>query len=404
MQSSIATTNYDILICGGGLVGAAFAIAMEQRGFTVAVVESKQASDRYNEAFDSRALALSPGSQAILQDLNVWQDIAAQSIALEKVHVSRRGNFGSHILSAKKEGLSALGFVVNINQLKHALATRCEASPKIAWLCPATVTAIEADDENATVTILQNDKQQTVHASLAILAEGSDLTLAKSLGFSFTEHNYHRQAYIFNVQVDNSEKTAYERFTKHGPLAMLPMPDNRYKCVWVLPTGVVKAYEKLDDEMLLEKIQATFGYRLGRFRKLGKRLVYPLHFSYARKQTAHRLVLLGNAAHTMHPVAGQGYNLSLRDVDVLAQVLMQAGDDFASEKTLEIYEKKRHADQLFMTTFTHQLLTPATSESRIASIIRSAAFIALDNCSLVRKSLLRQTLGFTTRGDLHANV
>lgn len=375
----------DILIIGGGLTGAALLLALNNLGYRVLLVEAKPFSNRIQEDFDARTLALAPASVRILQMLKIWSLLETHATAINTIHVSERHVFGSARLQSDEK--HALGHVVEMQHINRALHTLLDEKHIIA---PAKLTAL--DCTNAKATIAEAENQRVIQAGLIVAADGADSSVRRFCGLPMIAKDYGQQALVTNIALARShDNYAYERFTLSGPLALLPMTGLRASLVWSLLPHEAKRLLMCDEQQFLKDLQRAFGYRLGRFVKVGQRVLYPLKQVTMPQSVSQPFVFVGNAAHTLHPVAGQGFNLGLRDVATLAQCIAQQG---LGEKMLQTYQKARHYDQAAITRFTDGLIRIFTNPLPGFTLARGAGLIALDNITVLKNLLARYARGF----------
>ncbi|MEM9058039.1 MAG: 2-octaprenyl-6-methoxyphenyl hydroxylase, partial [Pseudomonadota bacterium] len=325
----------DIVVLGGGMVGASLAVALAPLGLRVAVVEARRPGAPGQPSYDDRATAVSMGSRRILETIGVWNALDAGATPIRKIHVSQRGRFGATRLDSVEEQVPALGYVVENRVLGRALWQRLEAADNVQLVCPATLTELDSTDAAVRVTCETGDGQVVLTARLAVAADGAQSQARSLAGIEATAEPYGQTAVITNVTSrEPHDGTAFERFTDDGPLAFLPMSNGRSSVVWTLATDAAPAVVELDDAAFIDALQACFGYRLGRLLKVGARHGYPLSLTRAEAVTGDRVALVGNAANGLHPVAGQGLNLGLRDVATLADVVADAVADAAPDNDL----------------------------------------------------------------------
>ena len=326
-------STFDLAICGAGPVGMALAALLVQRGSRAAGIALLDAKSLEQARRDPRTIALSHGSRQILEEAGAWP-VAATPI--HQIHVSRRGQFGRSLMDRSEHGVEALGYVARYGAVVSALADVCERLG-VASLRPALVTGTEEDADSVSVQIDQAGAASSLRASLLVQAEGGLFGQQPERAVS---RDYGQSAIIAHVHVSAPiDHRAFERFTDDGPLALLPQ-DNGYALVWCVPPTRAEQLLALDDAAFLARLGAAFGSRLGRFTRTSARLAYPLGLNAQAGGTA-RTVAIGNAAQTLHPVAGQGLNLGLRDAAVLARVLAQD----SSPAGLERYASLRQADR-----------------------------------------------------------
>lgn len=387
-----------LAIIGGGLVGASLALALQAgakaRGWQIALVEPFAPGDSYQPSYDARSTALSYGSRQLYERLSVWPAISQRAEAITQIHVSDRGRFGAARLSAEDEGVPALGYVVENAWLGHCLWQALDADV-VSWRCPAEVSRLEALDDGYRLTL--ND-ESVLDCDLAVLADGGRSSLREQLGIAVRITPYGQTALIANVSTaDAHQGQAFERFTDEGPMAMLPLSGNRSALVWTRPGNDAERLLGLDDKTFLAELQNAFGYRLGALRQVGGRHVYPLALSEAQEQVRPHLVLLGNAAHSLHPVAGQGFNLSLRDTLALADCLLAspaAPGDFA---TLQRYRQSQQQDQALTVGFSDQVTRLFGRGESLLVAGRTLGLLGLDLLPPAKRWFARQAMGLGTR-------
>lgn len=377
--------DVDLLIVGGGLIGAMLMLALASTGIRCLLVDTHGLSDRSDVDFDARSLALSAASVRILQMLNIWPMLADQAAAIDTIHVSEQRRFGSARLHGNAN--ESLGYVVEVQHISEAL---CKLTDHGKLLAPATVTAF--DLANRIATIQTPSGELTVKAQLIVAADGADSCMRRFCNLSSQVKDYDQHALVTNIGLARHHRhTAYERFTPSGPLALLPMVNSRIALVWSLLPDEAKRLMHVSERDFLSQLHQAFGYRLGRFVKVGRRVVYPLRQVTMSELVAGSVVFIGNAAHTLHPVAGQGFNLGLRDVAMLAQCIIRHGLD---HDMLQYYQRSRRYDQTAITKFTDGLVELFTSQRPGVALARGAGLVALDNSPLFKQILARYTRGF----------
>jgi len=399
--------NYDVLIIGGGLVGLSMALALKPLSLKIALinrfafnsVETLIAPSNY----DDRCIALSYGSRLIYQGLGIWSKLAKHVTAIEHIHVSNRNYFAATRLHAEKEHIPALGYVIESRVLGQCLHQALHHSD-IDIIAPATVTQLDSTEEGNTVTINQQGKTHTLQTKLLIAADGTESFIRRQLAISCQNIDYQQTAIIANVSSSQPHRAwAYERFTKNGPLALLPLAEQqgekRLSLVWTHPSNTVDVIMALSDPQFLQALQQQFGYRLGRFNKVGKRSCFPLHWVKSHQDVTQNVVLIGNASHTLHPVAGQGLNLSLRDVASLADCLLTTERMNSTEiaRFLQQYQQLRQADYKDVTRYTHQLVQIFSNDFPPLAHLRSLGLLAVDRIPALRQLLAQQSMGLNYR-------
>lgn len=393
--------QYDVIISGGGMVGAALACALSGHGLRIAVVEAMQREIREEAGYDERAIALAWGTRRIFDGLGLWDELADAATAIHSIHVSERGRPGMVHMDRESENLPAIGYVVPARAIGVVLDAAVARAEDVDVYCPATLTEVAYSDASVSVQLVRDTNKTELQASLLVAADGADSYLREQAGIDCRETDYRQTAIVTNVtpQLPHNH-IAYERFTPEGPVALLPMSEQRCGVVWTVATDQADAVMALDDDAFLSQLQARFGQRLGRLQRVGRRQAWPLRLVSATASVARRLALVGNAIHTLHPVAGQGFNLGARDVAVLAEVLVEArrrGEDIGAPGVLARYGIWRQRDHRNVTLFTDGLARLFTLPLPALGAVRSAGMLALDLLPPAKRLLTRLTMGRTGR-------
>jgi 2-octaprenyl-6-methoxyphenol hydroxylase len=402
VSAATSATDFDIVIVGGGMVGASLAGALLGSGLRVAIVEAALLGSDFQPSFNDRTVALAYGSRRILESIGVWGDLElVGATPIEHIHVSHRGFFGTTRLHAADLELPALGYVVENRALGSVLWKRLADAPGITWFCPATVSDIRIDDTTAVVSVKQGGEVRTLHTRLVVGADGTHSAVRKLLDIPAERTDYEQSAVVATVAAGLPHgNTAYERFTDTGPLAALPMRDNRCAIVWSARAHEADAILGWSDEEFVSRLQDRFGDRLGRFSKPGARGRYPLAMTRVPQQARARMVLIGNAAHTVHPVAGQGFNLGLRDVAALAEIVTASsrqGDDIGDVSLSRRYLDWRRRDTQVTEFFTDSLIKIFSNASPVFAMTRGLGLVAVDLLLPAKRRLLRITSGLAGR-------
>ncbi len=387
----------DVLVIGGGLVGASLAVALGRGGLRVTVVEAFPFSVDQQPNYDERSIALAQGSQRIFSALGLWESLQDEVCPIHTIHVSDRGHFGFTRLRREEQRVPALGYVATARLLGKVLLEQLEQLPEVQILAPAQLIDFEVSDESVQTRLMQEDQILELSARLVVAADGAQSSVRDQLGIRSTRRDYGQTAVIANVSAERDhENVAYERFTDSGPLALLPMSEQRCALVWTVRADQSDEIMGLDDAQFLSRLQERFGYRLGRFIKVGQRHAYPLQLLQATESIRPRMALIGNAMHTLHPVAGQGFNLGLRDVAALAEVVMDAqrkGLDIGGNAVLTRYADWRQSDQQRVVAFTDSMVRLFSQTLPPLAWLRDAAMLALDICPPAKRWFGRLTMG-----------
>jgi len=384
----------DILIAGGGMVGAALAVALKNTGLRIEVIEAVPPRSAGQPSYDDRSTALAWTSRRILETMGVWQQLASQAGPIEQVHVSQKGRLGITRLTAAEENLPALGYVVPNRALGQALMEALAGIPSITLTTPAKVMSVEHDADEVFAEIERDGARQRLRARLLVVADGARSSLRESLGIGVRHWDYAQTAIVCNVSTELSHgNTAYERFTREGPMALLPLDAERMTLVLVEANARAAEVLALDDEDFISHVQARFGDRLGRITRTGRRASYPLALITAEQQRAGRALILGNAAHSLHPIAGQGFNLSLRDVAVLAEVIAANADDPGRGGALDEYIAWRRRDQRNVAAFTDILNRLFGIPFETVAHARGLGLLAMDLLPGLRREFSRHAMG-----------
>jgi 2-octaprenyl-6-methoxyphenol hydroxylase len=388
----------DLAIIGGGLVGASLALALQGeakvRGWRISLIEPFAPGEGYQPSYDARSTALSYGTRLIYQRLGLWQAIAERAEPIRHIHVSDRGRFAAARLSAAEEGVPALGYVVENAWLGQCLWQALDQQV-VSWRSPAQVTRLDALENGYRLTL---DDESSLECDLAILADGGRSGLREQLGIGVSHRPYGQSALIANISPqDDHQGLAFERFTEDGPMAMLPLADKRCALVWTRPTADAERLLRLDEASFLDELQQAFGYRLGALRQVGARHLYPLTLTEAEEQVRSHLVVLGNAAHSLHPIAGQGYNLSLRDTLALAETLLASSAPLGDLATLQGYLQRQRVDQQLTVGFSDQVTRLFSSGQPLLAAGRGLGLLGLDLLPPAKRWFARQAMGLGTR-------
>lgn len=390
-----------VIICGGGMAGATLALALShltQGKLAIDLVEAVAPDSREHPGFDARAIALAQGTCQQLTAIGVWPALASCATAITGVSVSDRGHIGKVSIEARDQLLPALGYVVELQDAGRRLFSLLAKAPGVRLHCPARVSDIERHQHETRVRL---DNGVQLSGQLLVAADGSASPVAEQCDIQWQQQDYQQTALIANISTALPHQgRAFERFTADGPLALLPMAAGRSSLVWCLPHSTGKGMALQDDADFMAALQGAFGWRLGRITGVGRRHSYPLQLRTANRHISHRLALVGNAAQTLHPIAGQGFNLGLRDVMTLAETLAQAvasGNDPGAYATLQRYQHRRQPDQQGTVAITDGLIHLFANRHLPLVVARNLGLMVMDRTPLLRDALARQTLGWVAR-------
>ena len=398
-------SNYDLVIVGGGTVGCCMALAIlrllnQNSAATptrIAIVEARQYDPTQpHPGFDGRAIALAGQSLDFLAQLGLQQSIELVTEAIRHIHVSDRGFLGQCELNAEQLGVPELGRVIELHDFGRILheTLKAENEDIIDWYCPDTLAEVHVQKDKVALTT-KTGKQLT--ANLLLVTDGGESGTRELLKLTPSIRDYEQVALITNVRTSQPhQQKAFERFTEHGPLAFLPMTDNRCSVVWTLPHGAQHELLELSDGEFMQRLQAAFGHRLGNITQVGERVVYPLRLVQAEGSYLHRVALLGNAAQTLHPIAGQGFNLGLRDVQDMLGCLFQAkeqGREFGDYRTLSEFRQLRQKDSGTTIAATHGLVNLFSNRSIPLVMGRNLGLLAMQFLPAFKKPFAQRAMG-----------
>ena len=403
-MSEARETDYDIIIAGGGMIGASLGLALAPLQLRVAVVEAVARSAEQQPSFDDRSTALSRSSQRTFEAIGLWPEIVAAATPIRNIHVSDKGHFGFSHIDADEQKVEALGYVVINRVLGQVLQASLGTVSELDLLCPATIVEVSGSDEKVTASIDEADGQRALTCKLLVAADGANSNVRDMIGISASRVDYEQWAVVGNVLPEKApDNRAYERFTETGPVAMLPIADERAAFVWMLPPAAAQELLALPDDEFTDRLQDAFGFRLGRFSRVGKRAAYPLALTKANGLIANRSVVVGNAAHGLHPVAAQGFNLGMRDVAALCDCIADARDDpgeifdCGSVAILEHYAEWRRPDQKKLVRFTDGIVRLFGEQRPPVPVLRNLGMLGFDMIPGVRRMFAKHTMGLAGR-------
>lgn len=394
---------YDVAIIGGGLVGASLACALSPLGLKTVLVEAVAFKAASQPSYDDRTLALSASSCRILQGLGVWPRVEPAATAIREIHVREMNRPGRVIMRPQELGLDRFGHVVEARVFGRAMLETLPALENLDFVCPAEVTAIEPGEDCATVDISTEDGPATVRAKLVVGADGASSFVRESLGIEAERHDYGQTAVICNVTPEQDHRgRAFELFTPTGPMAVMPHVSGRCGLIWCVPGEEAERMLEMPEEEFMQQANRRFGGHLGRFLKLGRRSSYPLRLVRALEDIRPRTVILGNAAHAIHPIGAQGFNLGLRDVAVLAEVLAddlraRVARDPGRNDLLRRYSDWRQPDQRGTIAYSDGLARIYSNPTGMVAAARTAGLLAHAFIPPLRRQLAVRAMGFRGR-------
>ena len=392
--------DYDLLIVGGGLAGNCLALALKDSGLKIAIAEASTRQELHDSPAGDRALALAAGTVTMLDALGIWQGIRHAATAIKNIHISDQGHFGKVRLSAQKEKVEALGYVITARDIEAHVAGLV-GETKIQCLPPARLVGLMAGNNAVNVSLKCADTPLLLSAKLLVGADGGNSSVRNLLEIALHITEYRQTALVTTVKSSLPHKnTAYERFTSSGPLALLPVDDNQSAIVWTRSNEDAETLMSCSEADFLAGLQQCFGYKLGEFSLIAPRRAFPLSLIRAEKMIAARTVIVGNAAHQLHPVAGQGFNLGLRDVVQLAEMIInqhQAHQDIGADDFLTAYAKIRQKDHDRTIGFTDTVVRVFSNDWPGLSAVRNVGMAVLDHIPVAKAWLARQAMGLSGR-------
>lgn len=388
--------NYDLLIVGGGLVGNCLALALKNTHLRLAIIEASSSAYLGQTAIADRALALSAGTVKIMQALDAWEDIAASAMAIKNIHISDRGHFGKARLSAKKQGVNALGYVISARNIEGHMSNLVKQAG-IEQMSSARVVGLMTGLESVSVSLKQQQHPINLSARLLVGADGGQSSVRRLLDIPQKKTEYGQTALITTVKTSlPHNNVAYERFTESGPLAILPMNDEECSVVWSRHCEDAEDLMANSEKVFLAKLQACFGYSLGELTLTAPRKAFPLTLVRAKNMVSGRAVIIGNAVNQLHPVAGQGFNLGIRDAAQLAEMLIkqqQKKADIGNSDFLNQYAKSRQRDHGQTVAFTSNVVKIFSSNWLPLAAARSISLALMDHVPVAKSLLAKHAMG-----------
>jgi 2-octaprenyl-6-methoxyphenol hydroxylase len=396
------SSRFDVAIAGGGLVGASLALALAPLGLRVALIEAVRPGEGEHPSFDERTTALANGSIRVFRSLGVWRHMEREATPIRRIHVSDQGRFGSARIDAAEQGLESLGCVLPNRVIGAGLDIGLRECAQVRLFAPARVTGSDVEGDVRVLNFDVEGREHRLGASLVVAADGARSLVRERAGIGAEHWEYGQTAIVATLVTQRfHDHVAYERFTPEGPIAMLPLADGRCGLVWTRrPEEAARLLEQ-PDEAFLAELQQAFGFRLGRLLSVGRRQSYELGLWRAESHCGERLAVVGNAAQALHPIAGQGFNLGLRDAASLAEVIADAIDegrpDIGSTAVLESYASWRDQDQRRIVAFTDGLVRLFATPFGPLRMLRTAGLLAFDALPAAKSALARLSVGASGR-------
>ena len=388
--------HFDIIIVGGGLAGNCLGLALANSGLQIAIVESSARSEQLHSAIGDRALALAAGTVRTLESLGIWQGIREKATAITDIHVSDRGHFGKARLSARKENVDALGYVIIARDIESHVAQLVD-NTEITQLCQTRLVGLASDTLAVNVSLKHRDESLCLSAKLLVGADGGNSSVRNLLDIPQEITEYGQTALVTTVKTALPNKNvAYERFTESGPLALLPVGKNQCAVVWTRNDEDAASLIAGNEQDFIDQLQDCFGYRLGKLTLTAPRRAFPVSLIRAGQMHAGRAVIIGNAVHQLHPVAGQGFNLGLRDVVQLADMILKQhaqGNDIGAAQFLDRYVEARRQDHGRTIGFTDTLVRLFSNNNLALAAGRNIGLAVLDHIPAAKGILSRYAMG-----------
>ena len=390
--------QWDVVIVGGGMVGASFALALRSTKLRTLLIEGVPPDSTAQPSFDERTTALGNGSRQVFESLGVWNAMAVDASPIRSIHVSDAGRFGVARLDASEQGVPAFGYVVPNRTIGRVLWKALREAANVTVAVPAQVKAATLRDEAVELEVLAEGNTEYIRAAVAVAADGAGSVLRASAGIDADIEDYEQVAIVVNAATERPNTgEAFERFTPSGPLAVLPTAGGGYTVVWAVRPERAAELTALDDQAFAAQLLTAFGWRVGRWIRVGRRNTYPLALSRAAETVAGRVVLIGNAAQALHPVAGQGFNLGLRDAATLAEMLAGAAAEPDFGELLARFAAWRAEDRKGVTRFTDGLVKLFGSELPGMGLVRNFGLLLFDMSPTAKRALSRVSWGFAGR-------
>ncbi len=395
----MSSAQHDVIIVGGGLVGASLAIALDRIGVDVGLVDTTPAG-ALPAVFDERNLSFADATVNALTALGVMQKLQVAGAQIRRIHVSRTGDFGRVQLDASDYGRESFGQVVAARDFGHALEARLAELTRLTRYRPARFVGVQDDSkQGCAIRVIGDSGEFLLSTRLLVAADGTHSGVRDALEIRTQSHDYEQTLFVARVRTERApDGTAYERFGDDGPTAMLPRSDRHFGAVHGVPNAEADEVAKLDDAQYLARLQRAFGWRVGRLLSVGARSRYPALCVRADRVIASRAVLVGNAAQTLHPIGAQGFNLGLRDALTLAEIIEDARDELGSDAMLAVYAARRRDDRERTLAFSDGLARLTANPSPLLRPLRALGLLALDRLPSLQSALVGGAMGY--RGEV----
>jgi 2-octaprenyl-6-methoxyphenol hydroxylase len=392
--------DYDLVIGGGGLAGNCLALALKDTGLKIAIIEANSREQLHESPAGDRALALAAGTVKMLEAMGIWQGVTQVATAIENIHISDQGHFGKVRLSAQQEHVQALGYVITARDIETHVA-KLVSDAEIGLICPSRLVGLMAGHDAINVSLKCGDEPLNISAKLLVGADGGNSSIRKLLEIPQHTTEYGQTALVTTVKAFlPHNNTAFERFTAFGPLALLPVDTHQCAVVWTRSSEDAEALMSGSEADFLAGLQQCFGYKLGKLSLAAPRRAFPLSLIRAEKMIANRTVIIGNAVHQLHPVAGQGFNLGLRDVTQLAEMIIkqnQTGQDIGAADFLTAYAESRQKDHDQTIGFTNSVVRIFSTDWLALAAARNIGLAVLDHIPAAKTWLARHAMGLAGR-------
>ncbi len=387
--------RYDLAIIGGGLVGAGLALALRHTGLKLALIDAKLPSHH-----DPRLFALNNGSCHFLETLELWQQLLPHATPIHQVHVSNQGHFGAVRLRREEVNVAALGHVIPAGKIEEIMHTAVSAASSIDVYRPALLKALKQEKGSAVLTLTTDAGELQLASGIVIGADGTESAVRKLVGIQASVFDYQQSAIVTRTRLQRAhDHIAYERFTRDGAIAMLPLTGTECATIWTASNSKIAELMVQDNQAFLNSLQTEFGYRLGRLQDITQRHTFPLRMMRAEKAAAGCVFLLGNSAHTLHPIAAQGFNLALHELNLLVTGITEKiaqQETFTALDLLKISEQTQK-QQAMSIGLSHRLAQAFSADSLPMNAILSLGMLGLDIAPSAKKKFINLFLGRTSR-------